>query len=94
MSMNDIEGLKRMYPEWFPPTMAIDIIIGILILSLIFITPYLYIRFLEKRLIALVALMEHRLIPFIEFKMRLKKIIDLIKYILGIRIFGNPWAKD
>jgi len=91
MSTYDVESFKMMYPEWFLSTTPVDIIFGTLILSLIFIIPYLYIRFLENRLIALV---ENRLIPFIEFRMRLKKIIDLIKNVLEIRIFGNPGAKD
>ena len=89
--MYDVESFKRMYPEWFSTTETVDVILGTLILSLIFFIPYLYIRFLENNLITL---MENRLIPFIEFRMRLKKLIDIIRHVLEIPIFGNSRTKD
>ena len=88
--MYDIEAFKKMYPEWFPPTTALDIIPGVFILSLIFILPYLYVRFLEDRLLSFLG---DRLIPFIKFRMRLKKLIDFVHRILEIRIFGNPRSR-
>jgi hypothetical protein len=88
--MYDVEAFKRMYPEWFPQTTAFDIILGVLFLSLLFIIPYLYVRFLEDRLISLVG---ERLIPFIKFRMRLKKLIDFVHHILEIQIFDSPRSR-
>jgi len=85
--MYNVEEFKRLYPEMFYPTSPTDIIIGVLILSLLFVIPYLYIRFLEERLISFFG---NRLIPFIKFRLRLKKIIYLVHRILEIQIFGNP----
>jgi hypothetical protein len=85
--MYNVEEFKRAYPEMFSPTKPIDIIIGVLILSLLFVIPYLYIRFLEDRLISFFG---NRLIPFIEFRLISKRIIDLVHRILEIQIFGNP----
>ena len=84
--MYDIETFKRMYPEWFPQTRIFDVILGFLLLSLLFVIPYLYVRFLEERLISF---LDFRLIPFIMFRMRLKKLIDLFHRILEYQIFGN-----
>lgn len=88
--MYDIEAFKRSYPEMFPPARPIDFFIGILILSLLFILPYLYIRFLEARVISFLL---NRLIPFIEFRLKLKKIIDLVHRILEMQVFGNPRSR-
>jgi len=73
--MFDIETFKRLYPEIFPQSPQFTIfgfISGVLFFSLLFIIPYLYVRFLEKRLISF---LDYRLIPFIKFKLRLKKLI-------------------
>jgi len=88
--MYDVEAFKRLYPEMFSPTTPTDIIVGVLILSLLFIIPYLYIRFLEDRVVSFLG---NRLIPFIEFRLRLKRIIDLVHRILEIQIFGNPRSR-
>jgi hypothetical protein len=88
--MYNIEEMKTVYPEMFPPTDPIDIIIGVLIISSLFIIPYLYIRFLEDRVIAFLG---NRLIPFIEFRLRLKRIIDIVHRILEMPIFGNPRSR-
>ena len=69
--MYDVETFKRMYPEWFPQTTIFDVILISLLLSLLFVIPYLYVRFLEERLISF---LDFRLIPFIMFRLRLKKI--------------------
>ena len=87
MSVYDVETFKRMYPEWFPQTRIFDVILGFLLLSLLFVIPYLYVRFLEDRLLSFLG---DRLIPFIKFRMHLKKLIDFVHHILEIRIFGNP----
>ena len=87
--MFDVEAFKRMYPEMFPqfPQATIfDFIPGILLFSLLFIIPYLYVRFLEKRLISF---LDYRLIPFIKFRLRLKKLIDLFHRVLEFQIFGD-----
>ncbi len=88
--MYNVEEFKKLYPEMFPRTTPTDIIIGVLILSLLFIIPYLYIRFLEDRVISFLG---NRLIPFIEFKLRLKRIIDLVHQILEMSVFGNPRSR-
>lgn len=88
--MYDVEAFKRLYPEMFSPTTPTDIIIGVIILSLLFIIPYLYIRFLEDRVILFLG---NRLVPFIKFRMRMNKIIDLVHRILEMQVFGNPGSK-
>ncbi|MFZ3385276.1 MAG: hypothetical protein WA144_15255 [Candidatus Methanoperedens sp.] len=84
--MYDVETFKRMYPEWFPQTRISDVILGFILLSLLFVIPYLYVRFLEERLISF---LDSKLIPFIMFRLRLKKLIDLFHQILEYQIFGN-----
>jgi hypothetical protein len=88
--MYNVEEFKKLYPEMFAQTSPTDIIIGVLILSSLFIIPYLYIRFLENRLISF---MGNRLIPFIEFRLRLKRIIEIVHRILEIPVFGNPRSR-
>ncbi|MCZ7401725.1 MAG: hypothetical protein O8C61_05845 [Candidatus Methanoperedens sp.] len=88
--MYNVEEFKRLYPEMFSQTTPTDIIIGVLILSLLFVIPYLYIRFLEDTLIAFLG---NRLFPFIEFRLRLKKVIDIFHQILEMQVFGNPRSK-
>jgi hypothetical protein len=88
--MYNVEDFKRLYPEWFSPTTPIDIITGVLILSLLFVIPYLYIRFLEERVISFLG---NRLIPFIEYRLRLKRIIDLVHRILEMQVFGNSRSR-
>ncbi|MCX9084818.1 MAG: hypothetical protein OIN87_08490 [Candidatus Methanoperedens sp.] len=68
--MYNVEEFKKLYPEMFSNTSSVDIIIGVLILSLLFIIPYLYIRFLEERLISF---FENRIVPFIKIRLRLKR---------------------
>ena len=84
--MYDVEAFKRMYPEIFPQTTIFDFIVGVLILSLLFIIPYLYVRFLEERLISF---LDYRLIPFIKFRMRLKRLIDFFHRVLEFQLFGD-----
>ena len=88
--MYNVEEFKKLYPEMFSPASPTDIVIGVLILSLLFIIPYLYIKFIEDRLISF---MGNRLIPFIEFRLRLKRIIDIVHQILDIPVFGNPRSR-
>jgi hypothetical protein len=84
--MYNVEEFKKLYPEMFSSTSPTDIIIGVLILSFLFIIPYLYIRFLEDKLISFLG---NRFVPFIKFRMRLKKIIDIVHRILEMPVFGN-----
>lgn len=81
--MYNVEEFKKLYPDMFSPTKPIDIFIGVLILSLLFFIPYLYIRFLEDRVISFVG---NRLVPFIEFRLRLKKVIDIVHRILEMQV--------
>ncbi len=88
--MYNVEEFKRLYPEMFSPVSPTDIIIGVLILALLFVIPYLYIRFLEDRVVSFLG---NRFIPFIEFRLKLKRIIDLFHRILEIQVFGNPRSR-
>jgi hypothetical protein len=88
--MYNVEEFNRLYPEMFSPTTPTDIIIGILILSLLFVIPYLYIRFLEDRMISFLG---NKLVPFIEYRLRLKRIFDIVHRILEIEVFGNPRSR-
>jgi len=88
--MYNVEEFKKLYPEMFSSTSPTDIINSVLILASLFIIPYLYIRFLEDRLISFLG---NRLIPFIEFRLRLKRIIDNVHRILEIPVFGNPRSR-
>lgn len=88
--MFEVDTFKRTYPEMFSSTTVYDMVLGIILLSILFILPYLYVRFLEDRLLSFVV---NWLIPFIEFRMRLKKLIDLIYRVLEIRIFGNNGSR-
>lgn len=90
MSLLDPEYIKQAYPEWLSPTTFMDIITGVFIFSLVFLIPYLYVRFFEDRLIAFG---RGTLIPFIRFRLRLEKLINLIDRILKIQIFRSPRAK-
>jgi hypothetical protein len=89
--MYNVEEFKRLYPEMFSPTSPTDIIIGVLIISLLFVIPYIYIRFLEDRVISFLG---NRLIPFIKFRMRLKRIIDIVHQILETQVFNNPRSRN
>ncbi|HEY5576638.1 MAG TPA: hypothetical protein VIK34_07980, partial [Clostridiaceae bacterium] len=62
--MYNVDEFKKLYPEMFSSTSPTDIIIGVLFLSLLFIIPYLYIRFMEDRL---TSFMGNKLVPFIKF---------------------------
>jgi len=88
--MYNVEEFKKLYPEMFSPTKPTDMIIGVLILSLLFIIPYFYIRFLEDRVIAFLG---NWLIPFIEFRLKLKRIIDIVHRILEMPVFYNPRSR-
>ena len=85
--MYDVESFKRAYPEWFHPTTAIDILTGVFVFSLIFLIPYLYVRFVEQRLVSFV---RDRVIPFIRIKLHLEKLILLIDRFLKTPIFKPP----
>jgi hypothetical protein len=82
--MYNVDEFKKLYPEMFSSTSPTDIIIGVLFLSLLFIIPYLYIRFMEDRL---TSFMGNKLVPFIKFRMGLK--IFLMILILSIILISN-----
>jgi peptidoglycan/LPS O-acetylase OafA/YrhL len=84
--MYDVEAFKRAYPEWFPPTTAMDILTRVFIFALIFLIPYIYVRFVERRLVSFV---RNRVIPFIRFKLHLEKPIILIERILKTPVFKS-----
>jgi len=88
--MYNVEEFKRLYPEMFSQTSPTDFIIGVLILSLLFVLPYLYIRFFEDRLISFFG---NRLIPFIKFRLKLKNILDIAHRILEMQVFNNPRSR-
>ncbi len=82
--MYDVEAFKRAYPEWFPPTTAMDIVTKVFIFALFFLIPYIYVKFVEKRLVSFV---DYRVIPFIRFRLHLEKLIILIERILQTPVF-------
>lgn len=84
--MFNVEAFKKIYPGSIPQTTIFDVILGLFFLSLLFIIPYLYVRFLEE---SLISFKENRLIPFIKFRMRLKKLIDFFHHVLEFQLFGN-----
>ncbi|VVB95821.1 Uncharacterised protein [uncultured archaeon] len=88
--MYDVEAFKKAYPEWFDAPTAVDIVFGVFIFSLLFLIPYLYIRFLER---GFVSFAEDKLIPFIRFRLHLEKLIILIDRFLKIQIFKTPKAR-
>ena len=81
----DLDYLRRTYPEMFPPPTTEDIIIGVFVLSMLFVIPYLYIRFIEGRLISFV---NDRLIPSIRSDYNCK-LIDSINRVLKFQIFRS-----
>ncbi|VVB88072.1 Uncharacterised protein [uncultured archaeon] len=89
--MYDVGTFKRTYPEWFSPVTFLDAIEGfaalILIFLILFLIPYLYIRFVETGLVLHV---RSRLIPFIRSRLHLGKFIDLIDRVLKTEIFQYP----
>lgn len=85
--MFDVEAFKRTYPEWFEDTTALDILAGVFVFSLLFLMPYIYVRFIED---GLVSLFNNRLVPFFKIRLHLQKLIELIDRILKIQIFRVP----
>ena len=91
MSLNNIEALKKMYPEFFGRQVTItDMAIGLFIFLLPFLIPYLYIRFFESRAVLFIRC---RLVPFVKYRLHLEKFIILVKRVLGYHIFRVPRAK-
>ncbi|MGB8217454.1 MAG: hypothetical protein WCE94_09140 [Candidatus Methanoperedens sp.] len=84
--MYDVEAFKKAYPEWFPPTRASDILIRVFIFALLFLIPYIYVRFIERKLISFVS---YKVIPFIRFRLHLEKLIIFIERILKTPIFTS-----
>ncbi len=56
-----------------------DIAIFLFVLLMPLLIPYLYIRFFERRIILFIG---GRLIPFIEYRLHLKKLIIYVKRVL------------
>jgi len=69
----------------FPPPTTEDIIIGVFVFSMLFVIPYLYIRFIEGRLISFV---NDRMIPSIRSDFNYK-LIDSINRVLKFQIFRS-----
>ncbi len=88
--MYDVQSFIKAYPDWSKPTNELDIILGAIFFSMFFLVPYLYVRFLEARLVSFTV---NRLIPFIMFRLRLEKPVAFVKNILGFRIFRVPKVK-
>jgi hypothetical protein len=86
----DIEYLKRIYPENFPSPTLIDWIIAVLVFSLIFLIPYFYARFVEPGLVSFIF---DRMIPFLMVRLHLQKPIGFVDHVLNIRIF-KPRNKE
>lgn len=88
MSLNDIETLRREYPEFFGTSVTPEfIIIWLFFFTLPFLIPYLYIRFFESRAASFI---RNRLVPFVRFRLHLEKLIVLIKKALEFQVFRVP----
>ena len=91
MSLNDIEALKKMYPEMFGHEVTVnDIAIWVFVFLLPFLIPYLYIRFFESSISLFV---RGRLIPFIKYRLHLEKLIIFVKRVLEYPIIRVPKEK-
>ncbi len=91
MSLNDIEALRKMYPEFFAHEVAVtDIAFGLFVFLLPFLIPYLYVRFFESRVVLFI---RGRLIPLIKYRLHLEKLIIFVKRVLEYQIFRAPKAK-
>ncbi len=88
--MYDVQSFIKAYPDWSRPTNEIDFILGAIFFSMLFLIPYLYVRFLEARLVSFIT---NRLIPFMMFRLHLEKPAAFLKNILGFQIFRAPKAK-
>ncbi len=91
MSLNDIEALRKEYPEFFGTSVTPgNIIMCLLFFTLPFLIPYLYIRFFESRAASFI---RNRLVPFAMFRLHLERLIVLIRSILEFQIIRSPKAK-
>jgi hypothetical protein len=91
MTLNDIDALKKMYPEIFAHKVTLtDITVWIFVFILPFLIPYLYIRFFESRIVLFIG---GRLIPFIKYRLHLEKLIIFVKRVLEYPIIRAPKAK-
>ncbi|NJD76734.1 MAG: hypothetical protein FIB08_06520 [Candidatus Methanoperedens sp.] len=87
--MFEIHSFRETYPDWFYATPD-EAFALIFIFVIPFLTPYLYIRFFESRLVFFFG---NIIVPFLMFKLRLEKPVKLIKNILRFQIFRVPRAK-
>ena len=81
--IGDLEEYKRMYGDFGEP--GLMDMVYVLIVLLPFFAIYLYVRFVENRLVAFV---NFRLIPFVRYKMRLNRVINFFDRILKTEIFA------
>ncbi len=51
--MTDYELMWKLYPEWYQENPYIPLVKIFLVLALLLIVPYLYVHFIEQRIIAL-----------------------------------------
>jgi len=80
MTLNDIDALKKIYPEIFANNVTVtDITVWIFVFILPFLIPYLYIRFFESRTVLFI---RSKLIPFIKYRLHLVKLIIFMKRVL------------
>lgn len=91
MSFNDIDALMKMYPEFFGHDVPVtDMAINLFVLFLLFLIPYLYIRFFESRIVLFI---RGILIPFITYRLHMEKLIIFMKRVLEYQIFSVPKRK-
>jgi hypothetical protein len=82
--IGDLEAYQRMYPGDFREPGFMDIV-HILIVLLLFLVVYIYVRFVENELNHII---RSKTIPFIRYNMRLNGIINFVDSILKIEIFN------
>lgn len=82
--IGNLEIYRKMYPENFTEPGFTDVA-RVLIVILLFFAIYIYVRFVENRLIAFI---NFELVPFVRYRMRLNRIISFISRILKTEIFA------
>ena len=79
-------GLLENYPEFIGRLTPEDLISIILLFSLPFLVPYLYIKFVEQSLLSVAG---RNSVRFARFKLYFNKPVNFIKRILEYQMFKN-----
>ena len=82
--------MSSVNPAWFREPDLFDFISVLFLLILPFLIPYLYVRFFERSIFEsrAASFARDRLVPFIMYRLHLKKLIAPVKRVLGARILS------